>query len=291
MDDDLRVPYEIEKLRRHIAKARLVPQVFPGQAVHAGGGALDGGEMRGRNRERDEHRFHLRDGHQLRAVGGDQVAGLHRNVAGPAIDGGADGGVGELHSRRIHGGLLYGELGPGAFHRGPVGFHRQRHRVGLRARLIAAVAIEEPALDELRLALGVERLILGVGGVARQLRLGLVGQRLVAHQIRFGLLHRRFERPAIDREEQRALPHEVAFMEAHRLERARDLRAHRNRGRGFHIADGVDIDRHVLLRRLGHDHWLCPAAESAPATAPAAASAASAVGALCRWSRAAQRQE
>jgi hypothetical protein len=46
------------------------------------------------------------------------------------------------------------EFGAGAFHRGPVGLHRQRRRIGLGARLVAGVAIDDAALDELRLPLG-----------------------------------------------------------------------------------------------------------------------------------------
>jgi hypothetical protein len=74
-----------------------------------------------------------------------------------------------------------------------------------------------PRWDQFVLSLGIDRLKLGVGGVACELGLGLIDQCLVAHQIRFGLFQRGFERPAIDREEQRALFHELAFMKAHRL--------------------------------------------------------------------------
>ena len=70
-----------------------------------------------------------------------------------------------------------------------------------------------PRCVQLLLPLGGELHVLGVGGVARELRFGLREQRLVAHQVGFRLRERRFERPAVEREEQLALLDQIAFVE------------------------------------------------------------------------------
>jgi hypothetical protein len=56
-----------------------------------------------RNRERDEHRLELRDRHHLRAVGGDQVARLSREVARAPVDGETGFGISELHLGGVDG--------------------------------------------------------------------------------------------------------------------------------------------------------------------------------------------
>ena len=61
------------------------------------------------------------------------------------------------------------------------------------ARLLRLILRDDAALAQLRLALGGELLVLGVGRVARELRFGLAEQRLVAHEVRFGLRELRLD--------------------------------------------------------------------------------------------------
>ena len=128
-----------------------------------------------------------------------------------------------------------------------------------------------PRCVQLLLALGGELLILGVGGVARELRFGLREQRLVAHQVRLGLRERRLERPAIEREEQLPLLDEVAFVEA-TVARATPVTCERSEMRGVRldVADGGDVDRHVLRGDFGRDDRRRGAVAAAPASASAA---------------------
>ena len=192
-------------------------------------------------------------------------------------------GVAELHLGVVDHRLLHRELRLRAFDRGLVGFDRRR-RSHRRRR---ATARPRPSTrgrgDELRLAVGCDLLIFGVGAVARELRFGLVEQRLIADEIGLGLLQRRLERPRIDHEELVALLDDVAFVEERLLQLAGDLRADRNGGVRLDVADGRDVDRHVLLRDLGRDHRLraAAAAAAAAASATAAAAAAPELGSRC----------
>ncbi len=238
-------------------------------------GALDGGQVRGRHGEGDEHRLDLRDGRELAGIRGDEVAGLDGDVAGAAVDGGHHRGVGQLHARGVHRRFLHGQLGLGAFHGGLVGRHGQRRGLGLRARLVAGVPIEDALADELGLAIGVPRLVLRVGGVAGQLRLGLIDERAIPYEVGLRLQQGRFERALVDREEQRPLLDEVALLEAHGLERARHLRADCDGAEGLDVAHGLDVHGHVLLRDLG-DHYRLRATPAAPAPSTSSAAIGSA---------------
>ena len=148
--------------------------------------------MRRRHRERDEHRLDLRDGHELRVVGGDEVARLHRDVADAPVDGRADDAVAELHLGRVDGRLLHVERRLRAGDRCLVGLDGRCRRVGLGARLFADVLRDDALLHELCLTLGTELLVFGVGRVARELRLGLGEQRLIAHEVGLRLFQRGF---------------------------------------------------------------------------------------------------
>ena len=88
-----------------------------------------------------------------------------------------------------------------------------------RARLLDLILREDAALAELRLALGGQLLVFGVGRVARELRFGLREQRLVAREVRFGLRERGLERPPIEHEERLSLLDEVAFVEGELVNR------------------------------------------------------------------------
>ena len=98
--------------------------------------------------------------------------------------------------------------------RRPVGGQCAFERSDRRARGVDLLPGRDPAVGKVLIAL---RLRLGVGGLGG-----------VALQVRARLLERRFERTAIEREEQLALPDVVAFLEFHRCELAGQLRAHRD---------------------------------------------------------------
>ena len=127
-----------------------------------------------------------------------------------------------------------------------------------------------------RLALGAQlRVSSACRAVARQLGFSLCDEGLIADQVCLRLLQRGFKRPAIDREEHLALFHEVAFVEVGRLQDAGDLRAHRNCGVRFDVADRGKVDRHITFDDLGRDNRDgagVTAASASPATAAAGTS-------------------
>jgi hypothetical protein len=73
----------------------------------------------------------------------------------------------------------------------------------------------------------------------------------IALEIRGGLLQRRLERPAIQREEFLSGLDVVAFLEVDGGEFPRDLGAHRDRGIGFDRADDAGLERHRLAHGGG----------------------------------------
>ena len=84
--------------------------------------------------------------------------------------------------------MLHCELRLRAFDRRLIRFHQSRGGVGCRTNLLGSVLRNNAAVHELRLALGRELLILGVGGISRELRFGLIEQRLVADESGLRLL-------------------------------------------------------------------------------------------------------
>jgi len=116
-----------------------------------------------------------------------------------------------------------------------------------------------------------------LGRVARELRLGLGEQRLIPNEVGLRLLQRGCQRPLIDREQQIALLHEIAFVNGDLLQYARDLRADGDCGVGLYVANGRDVDRYVFLRHLGDHDWLSATA-CAPPASPAAATSRAASG-------------
>ena len=94
--------------------------------------------------------------------------------------------------------------------------------------------------------------------VARRLRLARWRPARVAVERRLRLLQRRFERPLVERDEDLALLHLVAFVEVDRRQLAGDLRVDRDGRRGDHRADALDGERHRLLddRRRRDRHGL-----------------------------------
>ena len=149
---------------------------------------------------------------------------------------------------------------------------RRRGGVGLGPRLLHLILREDAALSELGLALERELLVLGVGRVACELRDGLLEQRLVARQVRFGLRQRGLKRTPIEDEERLSLRDEAALVEGELGEQAGHLRADRDGRVGLDVADGGQVDRDVLLGGLGRDHWRrAPVAAASTAAAARAA--------------------
>src|SRR5262249_28596866 len=88
------------------------------------------------------------------------------------------------------------------------------------------------------------------------------------------LLQRGLKRPAIDREEHLALLDEVAFAERRLLQLPGDLRADRDCGVRFDVADRGEVDGDVALADLRrHDGYRAAAVTASPATAATAACA------------------
>ena len=130
------------------------------------------------NREIHINRMHLvDDDHRSVGVGLDQVAGMHQQVAGAAVDWRANLTVLEIQLRGLH--------------RGGVGLHRGRECRGVRLDLIVLLARSDVLFEQHRVAMLVGR--------------GHAILRAILGEIRLRLLQRGFERPRIDREQQIAL--------------------------------------------------------------------------------------
>ena len=114
----------------------------------------------------------------------------------------------------------------------------------------ACVLRDDAALGQLRLPFRRQLLILGVRGVATELRFGLREQRPVAGQVGFGLRERGLERAPIELEEQLSLLDDVAFVKRHFDERAGDLGPHRIADERLDVADGGQLDRDIPLANL-----------------------------------------
>ncbi len=108
-----------------------------------------------------------------------------------------------------------------------------------------------------------ENLLVGVGRdeilgqqvlVALILLLGAVEQRPVLEQVRLCLLQAGGERTRVDLEQDRALAHFVAFLEAYRDELAVDPGLHRDGRVGLDVADGVQPHGHRLENHRGGRH-------------------------------------
>jgi len=121
----------------------------------------------------------------------------------------------------------------------------------------------------LRLPLGRELLILGVGGVAAELRFSLRQQRFVAREVCVGLRERGFEGPSIECEELLTLSDEVAFPKRDVRQLTGDLRSHGDRGVRLDVANRGDIDRHIFLCDFGRDDGRRSAIGAATASAAA----------------------
>ena len=226
---------------------------------------MDGGDGKGH-----VNRLDARNRNELELVRGHEAADLDGKIPRPAINRRGDDGVPELHARGVDGGLLCDELRFGALDVRAICLHHGSRRICLRPRLLAGIPREDASLDQLRLTLGRELLILGICRIAVQLCLGLREQRFVARHVGVGLSQCRFERPAIQREE--ALPRldEIALVERNLLELTGHLRTNRDRRVRFDVADRGDVHRHVFLRDLRDDHRRITAAAPPAASTPAA---------------------
>jgi len=152
-----------------------------------------------------------------------------------------------------------------AFDRGLVGFDCRRCRVGQAARLLGLIFRDDAARVQLRVAFGRQLHVLGARCVTRELRFRLAEKRHIALEVRIGLIDLGLERPWIDREEKIAFSHEVALVEMHLGELSGHLRAYADRRVRFHVADAVDVDRDIALRRLPDDDGYGPAFGAAAA--------------------------
>ena len=116
--------------------------------------------------------------------------------------------------------------------------------------LVRLVLRDDAALRQLCLPFRCQLLILGVRGVATELRFGLREQRPVAGQIGFRLCERGLERAPIELKEELSLLDDVAFVKRHFDERAGDLGPHRVADECLDVADGGQLDRDIPLANL-----------------------------------------
>ena len=170
--------------------------------------------------------MHLVDDHHRGVgVGLDQVAGMHQQVAGAAVDRRANLAVLEIQARRLH--------------RGRVSLHRGRQRGGRRLGLIVLLARPDILLEQNRVALLVGR--------------GLAILRAIPGEVGLRLLQRGVERARIDREQQVALLDVLSLPEMHLHDLAADLRLHLDGRESLDAADRADRVGDSLLLDLGRE--------------------------------------
>src|SRR6185369_14046804 len=151
--------------------------------------------------------------------------------------------------------LLRYELRSRALDIGSIGLDDGGRCVRLRPRLLAGIAREDAAFDQLRLTFARQLEIFSVSGITGELR--------------FGLRQGRLERPAIEREENLAFFDEVALVKRDLLEQPGHLRADGNRRVGFDIADRRDFHRYVSFSCVRCDNRRITTAASTAASATA----------------------
>ncbi len=187
-------------------------------------------------------------------VGLDHIALVNEQVARAPLDGRANTGVAQLHLGVLHHGGIRLNEGLGVGHRSAVGIHRGHRGFVGGHDLIVLLARDQPALDELLVALLLDGGVVRLRLVARQVGFGLGDGGLVLGHGRLGLLERRLERTGIDDEEEIARFDVVPLLEANLKDLPAQQRIHRHRGGGLDIADALDLDGHVAgLYRGGGD--------------------------------------
>src|SRR5581483_9764827 len=190
-----------------------------------------------RDAERYEYRGNLVDHHKrLVAVGLDQVALVHQQIARTARNRRPDLTVTEVELRPVHGGQVALKRGPGSVDGRLVGL-RARHNAFPQQRLIArGVGIREfqlrPVASKIRFCLGQLRPVFGYGG--------------------FSLPQSLLVRPWIDLKQQVAFFDIAALDKVYTHQFAGDLRLDLHDLGCFHGPDGMNLNRHRLLNSRGH---------------------------------------
>jgi hypothetical protein len=263
---------DVDKLARpqrlaFVAEGRLVMD-RPGRGVHL---VVDEGEdagmtvvrrtsARGRDRERATRRVFLHCGevllwHRKGDVNGPDlqdrherrvVVGLHQ-VSSPQVD--APRAAGNRSGDRA-----VGEVEPRLFRHRLVGLDRGRLRCGQRGGRFVLLPRHVFLVDELR--------------VAGEIPLGLVKERLVAGELRFGLLDRDAERLRIDDEDRLSLDQVGAVLDADLQDLTGHTRAHRDARHRLDVADRSQGNRDRASHGLADDDGrrrrrcrrFCPAA-------------------------------
>ncbi len=189
-------------------------------------GAADLGEELLRHREADPDRVHLLDDDERGVVGLHDVAGVDAEAAGAAGERRADRAVAEIEIRALDGGAIGG--------------HRGGERGGVRA----------PGF----VVFGGDVLLLRQVGVAGGVGGGVVGQRLVACELRLGGVEGCPEGARVDREEQVAAADLLALDEVDLVEDAADLGANLDIAHRLEGADSLPLHGDVGDRGDGGGH-------------------------------------
>jgi hypothetical protein len=177
-----------------------------------------------------------------------------------------------LHLGVVDGCLLRLELRFRALDGGAIGLDGRRGRFRRRAGLFRHVLGHDALAVQRGLTFGRELRIFGVGAVARELRFGLIEQRLIAREVGLRLYQGRLEWALVNREEELTLLHEVAFVKVRGLELSGDLRADGDGRVGLDVADCGEVDGDVALRDFCRDDRNgAEVAASAAAASPGAA--------------------
>ena len=179
-------------------------------AVHV---LLDVVQLRLRHRECDVDGRQLIDGDQIDVVGLDDVALLHHQVSGAAVDRRADGGIAELDLGLLHGRFIGLDGGLRALNGGLIRLHCLVRGVGIGGVLLALVLGNDALLEQVLIAGGLRLRVFMRRDVAAQVGLGLAQLGGVAGQVGLRLADHGVERPPVDAEQQIALFDGVAFLE------------------------------------------------------------------------------
>jgi hypothetical protein len=162
-----------------------------------------------------------------------QIAQIDHQCSSACVDGSDDICVLQLHAGGVDGGLV-------CLHCGRIGFCLGTQLLGL--------------------FMGNNTLFFQAG-VAVCLDPGILRLRLIVLHLANGFCEVRLERPFVQLKQQLALVHILSFFEEDFLDLTVDLGPDLHGLVRFNVADGLDLNRNVLLRDTGHDHrcrWTAP---------------------------------
>ena len=215
---------------------------------------LDVAQLRFGHREGHVDGLHFGDGHQVAGIGGDDVALLHGDVAGAAVDGRADGGVAQSAPWRCRRPLVTATIWARALSMAALSASTVCDSASaLDAHLVGLLARDHALVEQLPRS--------GLAWSCAYFSLATSRARLACAWLSAAVSRARFacawlswacEGPRIDGEQQIALLDGVAFVEGDFGQLAAHLGLHRDGGVSLHVADDVDIDRNVFLRNRGH---------------------------------------